>query len=108
MSIKAYLILIAFCLIGCQKDEVRILPADKMVDVLADVTFADQVVNLYQPEDRDSIRKILTESLLKIHDITKVELDTNLYLYMSDFEKFGPLTERVLQKYDTLSNRYTK
>lgn len=73
---------------------------------MADLTFADQVLNIYEPEERDSIRSVLTESLLKIHNISKSDLDTNLYLYMSDFEKFGPLTDLMLQKYDSLAIRY--
>ncbi len=81
------------------------LSKDKMTDVMVDISIANQVVNMYNPEDRDSIRILLTQSILKVHNLTQTELDTNIYLYMSDFEKFRPLSEEMIQKFDSLSTR---
>jgi len=75
---------------------------------MVDISLADQIINLHSPEDRDSVRIVLTESLLKIHDTTREELDTNLYIYMSDFQEFNKLTDGMRDRYDALKKQYSE
>ena len=96
------------CITSCIDDPKPTIDEEKAVKIFTDISLADQVVNLYPPDQRDSIRIILTESLLKIHNVTQSELDTNLYLYMSDFERFGPLTDLMIERFDSLSNKFNK
>ncbi len=97
-----------FCLVivcsslACHKSEIKILTEEKISDVLVDLTVSDQVINLHQPHERDSIREVLMQSLLKIHDLERSELDTNLYIYMSDFERFSRINKNVMSRIDSL------
>jgi len=61
---------------------------ERMGGIFLDLSLADQILQRYPPAERDSIKVVLTESLLKIHDLERPELDTLLYFYMTDFERF--------------------
>ncbi len=96
----AGLLLLSF--IGCQRSEMKILTEDEVANVLVDLTISDQVITLHHVHERDSIRELLMESLLKIHDLDRAELDSNLYIYMSDFERFAKVNEVIQAKIDSL------
>ena len=51
------------------------------------------------------MRTVLTESLLKIHNLDRSELDTNLYLYTSDFGLWGKSIDRVTEKTNVLEKK---
>lgn len=104
MKLLIYVLLISCLLPSCQRSSDLLIEEEKAAQIFADITFADQIINLHGPEDRDSIRELLTQSLLKIHDLTPEELDTNLYLYMSDFDRFSDLTNLMIAKYDSITS----
>lgn len=79
-----------------------------MSQVMMDVILADEVLRLYPPEARDSIREVLTESLLKIHNIDRSDLDTNLYLYTNDFENFDMTIKNITEKTTALQDNPEK
>ncbi len=97
---RLFLFLLLGVLISCGADEVKIMEKDKFVNVMTDLAYSEVIINLYKPQERDSIRKLITESLLKIHDLERSELDTNLYIYMSDFEKMDQVTQTMIERYD--------
>lgn len=78
---------------------------EEMSDLLLDMMLADEVVRLHPPQERDSVRNVLTQSLLKIHDLDRSELDSNLYLYMSDFQSFGRAIELTTTKTQSLQGK---
>ena len=59
-----------------------------MLDIMSDLMIVEQVVRNYDVRSQDSIRDVLKESLLKVHNVTEQQLDTNLYLYQYDTESF--------------------
>lgn len=87
---------------SCEQSEMKILTEDEVANVLVDLTISDQVISLHHVHERDSIREVLMESLLKIHDLDRAELDSNLYIYMSDFERFAKVNEVMQAKIDSL------
>ena len=95
---------VAVFLMSCADRSVKTIEREKAALIFSDIALADQVINLHDPLDRDSIREVLIESLLKIHDISRSELDTNLYLYMSDLNEFGPLSDRMVKRFESLLN----
>lgn len=74
-----------------------------MADIMTDITLADKIVNYHMPDERDSIKEILRKSLLKVHNVSQTELDTNLYLYMTNIERMESLLEVMKLKSDSLS-----
>lgn len=88
--------------VSCEQSEMKILTEDEVANVLVDLTISDQVISLHHVHERDSIREVLMESLLKIHDLDRAELDSNLYIYMSDFERFAKVNEVMQAKIDSL------
>jgi len=95
-----YLILILVVLIGisCDSKNNRQLPEDKMSELMLDIAIADEIIRLYPPNDRDSMRNVLTQSLLKIHKLDRSDLDTNLYLYTRDFERLGSTIKLITER----------
>ena len=79
-----------------------------MVDILIDLQVSDQLIRRYDPLLQDSIRKELSKSLLKIHNITQAQLDSNLYFYELDAEKFKDLTQKVVEKMQELQLEISK
>ena len=79
------------------------IPMDKMVDIFVDIGVAEQVMLLHLPDKRDSVRAVLKESILKVHDISEDEIEVNLELYTTDLERFDELLKRVEKKTESLS-----
>lgn len=77
---------------------------EKMVRILADLNISDQIIRKYPAVYRDSIREVLTQSLLEIHNISQGKLDTNLYLYQTDLEKYKAISEQVLMRLEAMKN----
>ena len=96
------LVILLVHLISCQQSGMKVLSEEEITNVLVDLTLSDQVIALYQPHERDSIREKLMTSLLKIHNLKKEELDSNLYIYMSDFDRFENINEKMKTKLDSL------
>ena len=76
-----------FCIISCAPGYEKIERAE-MLDIMSDLMIVEQVVRNYDVRSQDSIRDVLKESLLKVHNVTEQQLDTNLYLYQYDTESF--------------------
>ena len=69
-----------------------------MVNIIADLHMADNVARQYSMSERDSIQNLLRQSLLKLHNVTESQLDTNLYLYQTDLENYRRVSKRVLDR----------
>lgn len=89
---------------SCSQKDIKRLPQDEAAVLFLDVGLADQIVGLHPPEERDSVKAVLVESLLKIHKLSQEELEANFYLYMSDFEAFDELTKEMLDKHAILKS----
>ena len=102
-----FLLFFVFIGIGwsCGPRHDMLIPEEEMSQILMDITIADEVLKLYPPAQRDSMRTVLTESLLKIHKLDRSELDTNLYLYTSDFGLWGKSIDRVTEKTNVLEKK---
>lgn len=98
--IRFLMVIFLYSLMSCGSGDIKVLEQDKMVDIMTDLMYAEDIINLYGPAARDSIRILVTQSLLKIHDLDRSELDTNLYLYQTDFKKMEGITKAMLDKYD--------
>lgn len=75
-----------------------------MASIMTDVALSDQIINSYPAHQKDSMRIVLRESLLKIHNISRTELDTNLYFYMSDFAEFEKVLNLMVAKNASMTN----
>ena len=73
-----------------------------MTIVMTDLMLSDYTLRQFPVRLKDSLKVELSESILDIHDLSKVELDSNLYLYSIDFEKFQSLLEAVDVRLDSL------
>ena len=78
-------------LISCAPGYEKIERAE-MLDIMSDLMIVEQVVRNYDVRSQDSIRDVLKESLLKVHNVTEQQLDTNLYLYQFNTESFKSFT----------------
>ena len=87
---------------ACSSTEYPSIDEDKMVDIMIDLSVADHVTNKYPANLRDSINSVLMESLLRIHNISREELDTNLYLYQVDLRGYKKVVEKMVRRFDEL------
>jgi hypothetical protein len=89
---------------GCKNNSDLLLSEDEMAGVMADLNIMGQILNKYPLNYRDSITDVLTESLLKIHNITQEQLDTNLYLYQVDPEKYSRVSRLMSERLEELKD----
>ena len=95
------LIVSMLIMLACQPGYDKI-SEEKMINILVDMHISDQIIRKYEFENHDSIRDLLSKSLLKVHSVTQQQLDTNLYLYQFDTEGYRELTEKVVKKLEEL------
>lgn len=101
---KVTILLLLMLSIGsCSENPYPSVDEDQMVVIMSDMAMADNIIRLYPTSMRDSIRIELMESLLKIHNLTKTELDTNLYLYSVDVDRYEGMVKKMIIRYDSLS-----
>jgi len=94
-------------MMACEQPQ-ETLPIDRTAQIFMDIGLADHIVNLHMPSQRDSVRDELTQGLLKIHGLSQEEMEANIYLYMSDFERFDELTHEILSKYEGMKGETEK
>jgi hypothetical protein len=96
---KVYVLLLFFPLLFVQcRNEIDLIPEDQMVDIMMDMHVGDQILRKYDPVLRDSIREEIMRNLLKLHNVTYEQLDTNLYIYQLDINGFKDLTQKVVDR----------
>ena len=83
---------------ACQKKNELLIPEDKMVNIIADLTIAENALRQYSAQSKDSIQVLLKETLLKVHNIDTNQLDTNLYLYQIDVVNYAEISKRVVDR----------
>lgn len=79
------------------------IPEDQMIDILVDMHIAEQAVREYDMADRDSISDLLMQSLLKVHNVTREQLDTNIYLYQINVEHYKVMADSVMLRLQRMS-----
>ena len=87
------------------RQELDHIPEDEMVDILIDMHVADQILRKYDPVYRDSIREEIMKNLLKLHNVTREQLDTNLYIYQLDINGSKETTEKVVEKMQAIQEK---
>ncbi len=82
---------------SCEPEYEKI-PEEQMIDILVDLHIADQIIRQEAMLNRDSVSKELKKSLLKLHNVSEEQLDTNLYLYQFDTEGYRELSKVVVER----------
>ena len=103
-TVFALLIFISMWFASCKKNDPTTIPEDQMIQIMADLNLSDQIIKMYPAIYRDSIRNVLTQRLLKVHNISQVKLDTNLYLYQSDLDRYKIVSEKVVKYLESLTD----
>ena len=70
---------------------------EEMLDIVSDLMIIEHVVRNYDIKRQDSIRVLMKENLLKVHNISEHQLDTNLYLYQFDSESYREFTKELVE-----------
>jgi len=92
-------------ILSCAKNKpTPTISYDRMVNIVVDLYVAEEISRDFPIAFRDSINIVLIESLHKVHNTTQAELDSNLYLYETDYEVYQELLKEVKERLDSLSN----
>ncbi len=70
---------------------------EEMLEIVSDLMILEHVVRNYDLKRQDSIRTLMKENLLKVHNITEQQLDTNLYLYQFDSDSYRQFTKDLVE-----------
>lgn len=99
--------IIGLLLLGCVSCDkgYESIPQEQMIDILTDMYVSDQIAREYPLEIRDSVSNILMQNLLKVHKVSKSQLDTNLYLYQLDLEGYKVMSDSVLNRITRLKEQ---
>ena len=92
LGVMLVLLFICSCSPGYEKIE-----REEMLDIVSDLMILEHVVRNYDMKRQDSIRILMKENLLKVHDITEHQLDTNLYLYQFDSDAYRQFSKDLVE-----------
>lgn len=70
---------------------------EEMLEIVSDLMILEHVVRNYDMKRQDSIRTLMKENLLKVHNITEHQLDTNLYLYQFESDSYRQFTSDLVE-----------
>lgn len=93
-----YFLMLLLCMLAdsCSPGYEKI-EREEMLDIVSDLMVLEHVVRNYDIKRQDSIRTLMKENLLKVHNITEHQLDTNLYLYQFDSESYRQFTKDLVE-----------
>ena len=70
-----FLFLLVLIITSCASKTKKI-PDEKVVEVLADLLLADEIILSFYPEKHDDYRNLLKKKILAIHDLDESDFDT--------------------------------
>lgn len=88
---------------SCEGEKSPTIDEQHMSLILSDLILADHFLRQFPRVQQDSVRKELMESLLKIHNMSRSELESNLYLYSLDYDRYEYLIKGMVARYDSLA-----
>lgn len=94
-------ILSALCLsalVACSGTPDYVIPPDKMAALMADVHTGESVVESNARNyPNDSTKKVLIQSIYMKHGVTSQEVDTSLYWYGQNIEKYMDVYDKTIE-----------
>ncbi len=83
-------------LVGCNKRPDGILSDKKMADILADLSLVEALsVRGQYGLERDSMKKIMRQSIMMHHGVSETDFDSTLVWYGHNMEQYAKLYKRV-------------
>lgn len=92
------------CSVACRKGDVKLVSEDKMVVIMSDMILADHAIRQYPMGMRDSMQNEMMKSLLKLHNLSRDELDTMVYLYSVNYDIYEHVLDGIDARFDSLRN----
>lgn len=93
------ILLIAVALIvlaACSRTPGYVIPEERMASLMADIYLGDAVVeNDAKAFAGDSLRKVLLQSIYAKHGVTREQVDTSLYWYGHNIQKYMEMSRRT-------------
>lgn len=97
MKILIYFIPILLLLSSCSSTPDNVIEPEKMAQLLADIHKGESVIELNRTEyDKDSVKKVLMQSIYYKHGVTTEQVDTSFIWYGDNIEEFVKVYDRVL------------
>ncbi len=98
MKIYIFIVFIVLFLSGCTSTPDNVIEPDKMALLLADIHKGESVIELNRTEyDRDSVKKVLKQSIYHKHGVTAEQVDTSFIWYGNNIEEYVKVYDRVLE-----------
>lgn len=94
------LIILAFPIlfIACNRTPDHVIKQDDMAELMADMQLANAVVDAkYEEYLNDSLKKVLKQSVLIKHNISKEKFDTSLYWYGQNLDIYKEVYDNVIE-----------
>lgn len=103
---------IVITLFSCGGKPSNLIPEDKMVAVLTDMDIARAIYNNNYAYRTDSMRNILTKSVLDKHQITQADLDSSIIWYADEIKTYTKITDSVSailkKRYESLNKEWAR
>jgi len=105
------LFFLSFLVLSCSHKEVKapghIINKDKLVDVQVDLYLVEAVnnMNILSQDSADIKYKMLFETVMKKHNITKEDYESSLRYYTLDNKSMNEIYDSVMFKLTTLENK---
>ena len=92
------LIILAFPIlfIACNRTPDHVIKQDDMAELMADMQLANAIVDAkYEEYLNDSLKKVLKQSVLIKHNVSKEKFDTSLYWYGQNLDIYKEVYDNV-------------
>lgn len=101
MNISKHIFLLTFVatiLVGCSSTPDKVLPQEKMAQLLADIHIGESMVEVDRTKFyNDSLKKTVKQSILVKHNVTPEELDSSFSWYGRNIEEYIAVYDRVIE-----------
>ncbi len=90
---------------SCDKAPRHVIGERDMVDLLVDIHEAESLIDMYpQTYGRDSMRKVLKQSVFMKHGVTAEKYDTSMVWYSRNMAVYAEVYEKVAKKLEEQRN----
>lgn len=94
---KLIILAFPFLFIACNRTPDYVINRDDMAELMADMQLANAIVeSRYEEYASDSLKKVLKQSVLAKHNISKEKFDTSLFWYGQNLDIYKEVYDNVI------------
>ena len=93
---------------SCETEQLPPISNEKMIEILADVHFAESVAQALPLKQKDTMMVKYYDQIMEIHQVSRIDFDSSVVLLKQKPEELLKIYEKVMEKMDKDKSMLTK